>query len=250
MYSPIGLAGYHLGILFCMVIIFFSGCTRQQERALLPRYTFARSKCCIAHNIFIESQCLTIAQTCQLFQGRGRWLLKRWRPIIPIKMTITNNRPHEIQFDPQTVSLPLINWQDIACRLRLATARRVLSTTGLCILVTAGSFLGAAYITIIGATLSMPFLIKAGYGALTFSGLMISTTPFMGYRQAKKCSLANEALKNELKTLSPKEPIAIKSGATKTVLMFVYKHDLANRFSFALTDQTIEDSLEFEVKLE
>lgn len=250
MYSSLPLAGYHLGILFCVVIIFFSGCTRQHERAIARRYHAVRSKCCIAHNILVESQCLTISQTCALFQGRGRLLLKKWCPIIPIKMTITNNRANPILFDPNSITLKLVDWSIVACRLRLATCCRVLSTTALCILVTAGSFLGAAYITIIGATLSMPLLIKAGYGALAFSGLMISTTPFMGYHQAKKCSQVNEALKHELQTNTPITPITIQPNSSKTVLMFVYKHQLTHQFSFILSESTIADPFEFEVNLE
>ena len=203
----------------------------------------------MAHQATIETHVLSREQTSALYQARGRWLLRKACPIVPIQLKITNERDHEVIFDPKTITLNLLSWQEVACRLRLATCGRVISTTGLCVMITAGSFLGAAYITIIGATLSIPLLIKAGYGALAFSGLMISSTPFMGYHQAKKCSSFNKSLQRELQSSIPTAPLTISAGATYCGMLFVHKHRLPSQFSFILQDLTIDHPLEFEVNL-
>ena len=139
---------------------------------------------------------ITKKEADQFFDGRGGRLVRKRKAICPIYIQIENNGKGAVILDPAHITLKILNPGVAASRLYSHTARRILTPLVLGTLVATVAFLGAAYLTILGAIGAIPAAVKAGYASLGLAGFLAIGSPALSYHQEQaRAPLTNSSIK-------------------------------------------------------
>lgn len=203
--------------------------------------------------VTIQIHPLTKQDLQALFGDRGTRILNKRRPIYPIYLSIENKSDRSYIFNPKKMSIQPMNPQLIAQKMHSHTGRRIIAPLLLGALGVSITFVGAAALTIFGAIpqVAMPGLIKAGYAALGACGLIAVSAPVISYKQGCHTSEVNSIIDADIadKTASL-EPILVKPGQSRTVLLFIHYKSYKPSCSLELIDAESQKPLVFDMALQ
>lgn len=192
---------------------------------------------------------LSKAEAQTYFNERAGRLLRKRKPIYPLIVSVCNQSNKTFILDPKNITTDLVDPCKVASRLYAHTARRIVGTILLGTVGAAFSFLGAAYITIVGVLSAVPGVIKTGYALLGLSGFFVIGTPFISYQQGKESLTLNYSINEDLFKKTLIQPLIIQPGLTHTFFLFVHHKAYKKVFSISFIDQETMQSVCFDIDL-
>lgn len=187
-----------------------------------------------------------------LFDQRGGRLIRKRKPTHLLLLTITNNGPHSIHLHKNNISVSLTSDHIIASRLHAHLKRRVISTMGIGIIGASITFIAAAYISIIGVIGTSYFaasgcLIKAGYGLLGASGLILLTLPLAGYKQISHAVRINQLIDKDVQSKIFSKELIIEPGQTAQTILAIDHKKFTSEFTMIFKDLVTHEPFLFTV---
>lgn len=232
------------------ILFFLSGCKRPTytphsfKEHPINAPTIVNTK-----NVLLKAKKLTRNETNALFDQRASRLLRKRKALYPLYLFIENRSEKALLFDTHLVDLELTDPRIVASRLYAHTARRIITplligTTGATI-----AFIGAVYVTIIGAVGSIPAATKAGTALLGVTGGLLVGSPLFSYYQGTAARKANRAIDKDLLEKSTTGPVILPPMSSRETLLFVKARNYKSSFTLKLIDVESGHALSFDIDL-
>jgi|GEM_PF-6332393 ribosomal protein L21E len=210
-----------------------------------PNKSFTAHK----NGIHLSVKQATKKEADHFFDGRGGRLLRKRKAIHLIYIQVENKSTGEVILHPAHISLKILNPGVVASRLYSHTARRIVTPLVLGTLGVTVAFLGAAYLTILGAIGAMPAAIKAGYASLGIAGFIALGSPTLSYYQGTTARSTNQLIDKDLLDKTLTAPLTIKPGTIAQKLIFVSYKSYQPIFELDLLEVESGKTLSFTIDL-
>lgn len=203
-------------------------------------------------NVTVTIKKLTPQETRNLFDGRGRLLLKRNKRIsmVPLQVAITNNGHRPISISEINSSLPLVNPAKVYNRIRFGYGNMIATS---CLGAAGASIVIAGGIAIATVNSICPcclcYLIPIAYYTVVGSAIGTAVlTPTVSYARSGPTRKNNKQLHADIMQKTDIAQEIIKPKEQKNYLMFVLNKNMKKQFDISLTTN-VSNSIPFDVAL-
>ncbi len=203
------------------------------------------------------------AHDCEsLFGKRSQRLFKKIRkrqPIWPIQLSITNDTNKLISLKPSDISLPQMNYKQVASRLKKNSFTQVFGTIASSLLIggflALGSFLALSASGIIllatgSFSITAPFAVVGSSALIAIPTFLILGTPILSTVRGVQTSQANQIITRDIKNYSLKNQIVVEPYTTTDMVIFVSKPQYKSQFTVNVSNpEQAKEKITFQVTI-
>ncbi len=197
-----------------------------------------------------------------LFGKRSQRLFKKFRkrqPVWPIQLSITNDTNKLISLKPSDITLPQVNYKQVASRLQKNSFTQVFGTIASSLLI--GGFLAIGSFLALSASGIMllatgSFSITAPFAGIGISALaaiptfLILGTPILSTVRGMQTAQNNQMITRDIKNYSLKNQLVVEARTTVDIVIFVSKFQYKPQFTVNVSNpENAKEKITFHVTI-
>jgi hypothetical protein len=241
--------------LMACVLLMLPGCgshkTLHRSRSLdifKPQPNYQDHK----NNVSIGIRELGSKDCVKLFGYAGRRLVsKTQKPFVPLHLSITNHSDETYLLDPKNISLPLVDAQTVANRLKPSVAFKTMGMiAGGAIITTIAATTGAGLL-FLGATFaSVPLFVSGIVTCASGATIFLIGTPLASAAKGFQTVKERRAISDDVCNKTLMQEVHIEPNQTIDTLIFVPLRTMKRNFTITLENRySQEDTITFAVEM-
>jgi hypothetical protein len=218
-------------------LLLLPACVQHYQRAPLSSDSFTTAQSLTKHQITVNAQHMSRTQIHNTFGTRGRKL--GYYSLCPIQLSIKNESPNTLIFDPANTSIEYACHEHVAYCLQNHTVRNTACLIGLGLAATSIICLHTLpfalwfYVTGIGTT-------SLYVGLSTATGMLI-LTPTVAVYYAKNSHTQNERIAHDITQIAATQAQMIEPGHKLDVILFTKKENCKKDFTITLINKATQE---------